>query len=309
MFTAAPLLKPRGLSSLALGLNRRNFTTTVTSSECAITVRLGVLTFGASNERKSFEVVISGKISRKMVSASLEWPDGAHRVRSPIIVYTDNLYNALQPFVAEDDRQLVYVVYMGNLVERNHSLSSHHFNMLRQVVDTRFLGQSLVRSYTRSFNGFVAYLTAQEHEKLASHEGVVSIFPSLSFYPKTTRSWDFMGFHENVDRNPTVESDTIIGVIDTGIWPESESFRDKGFSLPPKKWKGACSGGKNFTCNNKVIGARHYNSLPLPDDSARDGQGHGTHTASTAAGNSVTHASFYGIAKGTARGGITNCSI
>lgn len=58
-----------------------------------------------------------------------------------------------------------------------------------------------------------------------------------------------MGFHENVDRNPTVESDTIIGVIDTGIWPESESFSDKGFSLPPKKWKGACSGGKNFTCN------------------------------------------------------------
>ena len=45
-----------------------------------------LLSFGASNERKSFEVVISDKISRKMVSASLEWSDGAHRVRSPIVV-------------------------------------------------------------------------------------------------------------------------------------------------------------------------------------------------------------------------------
>lgn len=58
-----------------------------------------------------------------------------------------------------------------------------------------------------------------------------------------------------------------------------------------------------------MIGARHYNSLALPDDSARDVQGHGTHTASTAAGNSVTHASFYGIAEGTARGGVPSSRI
>ncbi|KAL1550987.1 subtilisin-like protease SBT4.13 [Salvia divinorum] len=232
----------------------------------------------------------------------------SRRTSRILLVLVLILSYALQPFIAEEDRQ-VYIVYMGNLVERDQFLSSRHFNMLQQVVDSRFLGQTLVRSYTRSFNGFAAYLTAQEHEKLASHEGVVSIFPSLSFYPETTRSWDFMGFHENVHRNPMVESDTIIGVIDTGIWPESESFSDKGFSLPPKKWKGACSGGKNFTCNNKVIGARHYNSLLLPDDSARDVEGHGTHAASTAAGNSVTHASFYGIAKGTARGGVPTSRI
>lgn len=59
------------------------------SREYEITVRPGVLTFGAYNERKSFEVAISGKISRNMVSASLEWFDGAHRVRSPIVVYTE----------------------------------------------------------------------------------------------------------------------------------------------------------------------------------------------------------------------------
>ncbi|KAM1276870.1 hypothetical protein ACFX13_030035 [Malus domestica] len=54
-----------------------------------------------------------------------------------------------------------------------------------------------------------------------------------------------------MNRDILVESDIIVGVIDTGIWPESESFKDEGFGPPPKK--GACEGGKNFTCNNVAI--------------------------------------------------------
>jgi len=56
----------------------------------------------------------------------------------------------------------------------------------------------------------------------------------------------------------------------------------------------------------KIIGARYY---PNPDANAtaantvRDTSGHGTHTASTAAGNVVSGASYYGLAKGTAKGG------
>ena len=80
-------------------------------------------------------------------------------------------------------------------------------------------------------------------------DGVVSIFPSRTLHLQTTRSWDFMGFNESVSRKRKTESNIIVGVIDSGIWPESDSFSDQGFGPPPPKWKGACRGGKNFTCN------------------------------------------------------------
>ncbi|KAK6139273.1 hypothetical protein DH2020_026985 [Rehmannia glutinosa] len=203
----------------------------------------------------------------------------------------------ITPIHSSDVERKVYIVYIGNLVETDESPSSYHFNMLQEVVDSRFLTKSLVRSYKRSFNGFAAYLTDQEQEKLAGHEKVVSIFPSTTFYPQTTRSWDFLGLAENVHRNPTAESDTIIGVIDTGIWPESESFNDEGLALLPRNGK------------DKLIGARYYNSQSPTVDSARDKDGHGSHTTSIAAGNYVKDASFYGIAQGIARGGVPSARI
>ncbi|KAL3824157.1 hypothetical protein ACJIZ3_020186 [Penstemon smallii] len=56
---------------------------------------------------------------------------------------------------------------MGNLDEKHESPSSQHFNILQEIVNISLVRQSLVRSYTRSFNGFAAYLTSQEREKLA----------------------------------------------------------------------------------------------------------------------------------------------
>ncbi|KAM1097216.1 hypothetical protein EV1_014587 [Malus domestica] len=102
-----------------------------------------------------------------------------------------------------------------------------------------------------------------------------------------------------VSRNATTESDFIVGMMDTGIWPEGESFKDEGFGPPPKKWKGVCEGGKNFTCNKKIVGARYYLT-----DSARDFWGHGTHCASIVARSPVKDVSFYGLANGTTRGGV-----
>ncbi|XP_013626670.1 PREDICTED: cucumisin-like isoform X1 [Brassica oleracea var. oleracea] len=195
-----------------------------------------------------------------------------------------------------------YIVYMGSLPSRaDYTPMSHHMSILQEVVGESLMDGRLLRNYKRSFNGFAAHLTESEREQVAGMEGVVSVFPNKKLKLQTTASWDFMGLKEGkgTKRNPSVESDTIIGVLDGGIWPESESFSDKGFGPPPKKWKGVCAGGENFTCNNKLIGARHYS----PGD-ARNSSGHGTHTASIAAGNAVPNASFFGLGYGTMRGAV-----
>ncbi|KAK8544376.1 hypothetical protein V6N13_056158 [Hibiscus sabdariffa] len=203
----------------------------------------------------------------------------------------------------EEDRK-IYIAYLGSLPDGDYIPTSHHFTLLQALFKQSSAENYLIRSYRRSFNGFAAKLTDEEAKKLASFKGVVSVFPNKVYHLQTTRSWDFMGFNQTAKRNATAESNVIIGVIDTGIWPESDSFSDEGFSPPPKKWKGSCSGGQNFTCNNKLIGARVYVT-----DSARDTEGHGSHTASTAAGNHIRNASFYGLAEGTARGGVPSARI
>ncbi|MDX1508991.1 MAG: S8 family serine peptidase, partial [Woeseiaceae bacterium] len=81
---------------------------------------------------------------------------------------------------------------------------------------------------------------------------------------------------------------------------------------PPENWNGACVSGERFEqddCNNKLIGARWFidgalaSGLIDADEirSARDVDGHGTHTATTAAGNRRT-ASIFGTRIGTVRG-------
>ncbi|KAB2604626.1 hypothetical protein D8674_037946 [Pyrus ussuriensis x Pyrus communis] len=57
------------------------------------------------------------------------------------------------------------------------------------------------------------------------------------------------------------ESDIIVGVMDTRIWPEAESFKDEGFGPPPKKRKGVCEGGKNFTCNKTIFNSYKVGSV------------------------------------------------
>ncbi|KAK8544371.1 hypothetical protein V6N13_056153 [Hibiscus sabdariffa] len=198
----------------------------------------------------------------------------------------------------------IYIAYLGSLPDGDYIPTSHHFSLLQALFKQSSAEKYLIRSYRRSFNGFAAKLTDEEAKKLASFKGVISVFPNKVYHIQTTRSWDFMGFNQTVRHNATAESNVVIGVLDTGLWPESDSFSDEGFGPPPKKWKGSCNGGQNFTCNKKVIGARVYVT-----GSARDGQGHGSHTASTAAGNHVGNANFYGLAEGTARGGVPSARI
>ncbi|XP_073151934.1 subtilisin-like protease SBT4.15 [Henckelia pumila] len=209
-----------------------------------------------------------------------------------------------------------YIVYMGALPEERMpvSLSDIHHTLLSDVIgDETIAKNSKIHSYGRSFNGFVARLLPHEAELLSEKESVVSVFQSRRRQLLTTRTWDFLGMPENVRRRHDCESDIIVGLLDTGIWPDSPSFNDKGYGPPPAKWKGKCVKGVNFTgCNNKVIGARAFdltNMVPPNETTPLDTDGHGTHTSSTAAGISVRRASLFGIAEGTARGGVPSGRI
>ncbi|KAF7801622.1 subtilisin-like protease SBT1.6 [Senna tora] len=93
----------------------------------------------------------------------------------------------------------------------------------------------------------------------------------------------------------------------------------------PRRWKGACETGVRFTarnCNKKLIGARFFSKgheagvssggpgpgplNPINETvefrSPRDADGHGTHTASTAAGRYSFQANMSGYASGIAKG-------
>ncbi|XP_024517215.1 subtilisin-like protease SBT4.12 isoform X2 [Selaginella moellendorffii] len=210
----------------------------------------------------------------------------------------------------EDERQ-IYIVYLGGKGSR-HSLQlvHRHGKILDSVTSSEVESPEIVYSYKHGFDGFAARMTPKQAKAIAGMRDVVSVFPSKTLQLHTTRSWEFLetfSTGRSYSRRRLGEgADVIVGVMDTGIWPESASFSDDGMSSPPSRWKGFCNnaGVNPVKCNNKIIGARFYNA-----ESARDEIGHGSHAASTAAGSVVSNASMKGVGSGTARGGLPSARL
>ncbi|KAI3701128.1 hypothetical protein L2E82_45773 [Cichorium intybus] len=207
-----------------------------------------------------------------------------------------------------------YIVFLSDQSANKESKASTHIDLLSTLkgseIDAR---ESHVYSYTKSFNAFAAKLSGSEARKLSGMEGVQSVIVNQYRKLHTTRSWDFLGFPQTA-RRKKFESNVIVGVMDTGITPQSDSFNDEGFGPPPAKWKGSCRHFANFSgCNNKLIGAKYFklDGNPDPNDilSPVDTDGHGTHTSSTAAGSMVQNAELFGLAKGTARGAVPSARV
>ncbi|TFW25312.1 S8 family peptidase [Duganella callida] len=183
----------------------------------------------------------------------------------------------------------------------------------------------ITRQYQVVFNGFAARLTDAEVRALMASGKAVRITPDERQHVVTNYTPSFLGLDqpgglwEQLGGKAHAGEDIIVGVIDTGIWPENLSYADRvdskgqptfdpsgtlAYGPAPARWKGVCQTGEGFTaanCNNKLIGARyfddgfrasgstiHWSEFRSPRDSlgapAGDG-GHGTHTSSTAAGN------------------------
>ncbi|RCV22428.1 hypothetical protein SETIT_4G219900v2 [Setaria italica] len=247
---------------------------------------------------------------------------------------------ALLPIAATSsgsEKASSYVVYLGGHPRRDgvspeeasrRAAASHHDLLAAVLGDMDKAREAIFYSYTKHINGFAATLEPGDAAVIAKYPGVVSVFPNRGRKLQTTRSWQFMGLERGGDVPPwsawetaRYGEDTIIGNLDSGVWPESKSFDEGEMGPIPDDWKGICQNehDTNFHCNSKLIGARYFNKgyaaaaggVPLDDGlkTPRDENGHGTHTLSTAGGAAVRGAAAFGYGAGTARGGSPRARV
>ncbi|KAL6507138.1 hypothetical protein OROHE_022037 [Orobanche hederae] len=179
---------------------------------------------------------------------------------------------------------------------------------------------SLLYTYDVVCKGFAVALTEEEAESLSQSNGVLEMYEDKVYTLHTTRTPEFLGLETEygpwAGHSPQglnlASGDVIIGVLDTGVWPESKSYRDDNMSKVPDRWRGECEAAPDFHpkihCNKKLIGARSFKGgykIATGNKelrSPRDTDGHGTHTSSTVAGSVVNNANLFGYARGHARG-------
>ncbi|WP_430782575.1 S8 family peptidase [Actinoplanes sp. G11-F43] len=163
--------------------------------------------------------------------------------------------------------------------------------------------------YDVAFSGYAARMTTAEADKLRHSSGVLAVSKNTVHKADTISTPEMLGlagrsgvWQRQFGGTAKAGLGVIVGVIDTGIWPENPSFAALPSPRPDQriinaKWRGTCERGeetdpaRNITCNNKLIGARYFTeggldeTNPAEFKSPRDFNGHGSHTAGTSVGN------------------------
>ncbi|MFL6077455.1 MAG: S8 family serine peptidase [Mycobacteriales bacterium] len=194
--------------------------------------------------------------------------------------------------------------YVGHLRER-------HDSVLAAAPRKAAPAPKKLYDYDYTVNGFAARLTAGQAAALAHTRGVTSVSPAQTATALTDRSPAFLGLDgrdglwNRLGGSRDAGRGIVVADLDSGIVPENPSFAPlRGVPARPRGWHGTCQTGQGWTaddCNSKIVGARWYvagwgEKIVLPADflSPRDGTGHGSHTASTAAGDHGVTATIQG---------------
>lgn len=186
------------------------------------------------------------------------------------------------------------------------SYSSYLDRVHNSLLKRALRGENYLKLYSYHYliNGFAVLITPQQADKLDRRREVANVVLDFSVRTATTHTPEFLGLPQGAwvqqGGSETAGEGIVIGFIDTGIDPTHPSFSDK-FSpntFPiPSHFSGVCEVTKDFpsgSCNRKLIGARHFAASAITRGifnasqdypSPFDGDGHGTHTASIAAGN------------------------
>ncbi|GII92421.1 S8 family serine peptidase [Sinosporangium siamense] len=173
------------------------------------------------------------------------------------------------------------------------------------------------------YGGVSVRLPANRSAELLKLPGVAAVQEDKRQALLTDKSAAFVGapaIYSKLGGSASSGKGVVVGVLDSGGWPEHPSFADPGNlpAAPPTKdgTPRVCDFGENpltpandpFTCNNKLIGGQAfldtYHELEPAElyGSARDSDGHGTHTATTSAGGKVQNANPLGIDRGAIHG-------
>ncbi|CAL4954358.1 unnamed protein product [Urochloa decumbens] len=159
-------------------------------------------------------------------------------------------------------------------------------------------------SYRYLVNGFAVVITPQQADRLSRRKEVANVMLDYSVRTATTHTPEFLELPQGAwiqEGGPQFAGQgVVVGLIDTGIDPTHPSFADdlSTDNYPvPAHYSGICEVTNDFpsgSCNRKLVGARHFAASAITRGvfnasqdlaSPSDSDGHGTHTASIAAGN------------------------
>jgi subtilisin family serine protease len=199
----------------------------------------------------------------------------------------------------------------------------------RNAVSKLIPRAKVTQSLRLAYGGFSALVPANQISKLLKVPGVAAVQrDKLNKLQAVEEPWQFINADDvwpSLGGLPNAGSNVTVADLDTGIWPENPMLADNGTIPAPTGGPYACEFGDGvnplygpgFTCNDKLVGAHVDLNTYLavigaePDEfciaatgpcSARDSEGHGTHTATTAAGAYVDHAPIFGIDRGPTSG-------